>query len=147
MHVATTSLPPMPHPPLLDTKLFHLLQIWQRQLSSSNQESWNWQSHPWHSIYQPINILSVYQGDHHFPHPPKLSLSWLHHLCQLWGPLMFLIKPWIPISDKPLCISCHSSYKKLLVIVINSLPKGHYIIQASNVIVYRWIIGWNPITT
>ena len=73
-----------PLPSLLDTIFFHFLQIHQRKLSLRHPASWISWNPTWHSNYQPFNILSwVNQGAHHFPHHTKLSLWWLHYLCQL----------------------------------------------------------------
>ena len=71
-------------PSFLGTIFFHFLQIHQRKLSLRNPASWISQKPTWHWNYQPFNILSwVNQKARHFPHHTKLSLWWLHYLCQL----------------------------------------------------------------
>lgn len=67
-------------------------------------------------------------------------LSTLHLLSE-GHPLMILIKPLILMSDNPYSISRTLSYAKLLVVI--SLPKRHWVIEASNVSVHFWIVGWN----
>ena len=59
-----------------------------------------------------------------------LSYTLSCHECH-WHPLLLLIKLLNSISDWTRCISCLSSYGKMLVI-INSWPKGRYVIEASN---------------
>ena len=52
-------------------------------LSPGHPAKWVSRNYPWPSIYQPINILSVPEGAHHFP----ILLSWFfhyHHFCQLF---------------------------------------------------------------
>ncbi len=65
-----------PLPSLLDTKLFHLLQICQRKCHHVIQKGIS-QNHPWHMMYQLMNILSVIREPTIFPilHSPQLSLS------------------------------------------------------------------------
>ncbi len=44
-------------------------------LSPGHPAKWVSRNYPWPSIYQPINILSVHEGAHHFP----ILLSWFFH--------------------------------------------------------------------
>ena len=117
-----------------------------QEVSPGHPGSWISQNYPWFLLTSPSTFCQSMKELIISPSSSGVSaitpslLSTLHLLSE-GHPLMILIKPLILMSDNPYSISRTLSYAKLLVVI--SLPKRHWVIEASNVSVHFWIVGWN----
>ena len=75
-----------------------------------------------------------------FPHPPQLSFN-----DSITSVNSLLLWFWSILWFQSVTVLCwfHALLSIAKLVVIISLPKRHWVIEAFNVIVHCWMVGWN----